>query len=78
MLDFANTIRNILLMSNSTSVEDNLPLDGERVLVAAAGFEAGDRIHIGTRSGQDWFSSDGDTDFEVLFWMALPDEPDID
>ena len=65
-------------MNNWISAKEDLPPDGERVLIAAAGFDAGERIQIATRSGEDWVSADGDTDLEVLFWMSLPDEPEID
>jgi len=65
-------------VNNWTSTSDNLPPDGERVLIVAAGRDAGDRIHIATRSDDKWVSEDGDTDFEVLFWMPLPDEPETD
>jgi hypothetical protein len=65
-------------MKNWTSAAENLPPDGERVLVATADHDSGEVIHIATCSDEQWISTDGETGFDVLFWMPLPDEPEID
>jgi hypothetical protein len=63
-------------VNNWISVDENLPPDGKRVLVALNTAYAGERVHLAARSDKDWFSDCGDMDFVPAFWMPLPEAPE--
>lgn len=69
-----------------TYTSAGLPAENARVLAWVVPHELGadawtdleGAIRIVTRSGEDWFSDDGETDFDaqdVYAWMPLPDPP---